>query len=200
MRCAEVIGCAGVELYGKTRSFAPWLCCPRSPAVDEAPGGGTARDARPGTMGAEQGAIAMTEILSDAWAKAWGEALNGSATYRAVAASWEGAVLVTARADPARGVEERSAFLDLHHGTCREARAGRAGDLEAVRYALVADAQTWLGLLSGTLDPMSAVMGGALDLAKGGVTSLLPQLAAARELVAVARSLDGTPPRGWVAS
>lgn len=142
----------------------------------------------------------MTEILTDAWARAWGEALNGSATYRAVAASWEGAVLVAVRGDPGRGVEERAVFLDLWHGTCRDARAARPGDLEAARYALTADAGTWAGLLSGTLDPMSAVMGGALDLTKGSVGSLFPQLAAAKELVAVARSLKATLPPGWVAS
>jgi putative sterol carrier protein len=142
----------------------------------------------------------MTEILTDAWARAWGEALNGSATYRAVAASWEGGVLVTVRGDPERGIEERAVFLDLWHGTCREARAARPGDLEAARYALTADAGTWAGLLSGTLDPMSAVMGGALDLTKGSVGSLFPQLAAAKELVAVARSLEATLPPGWVAS
>jgi len=142
----------------------------------------------------------MTEILTDAWARAWGEALNGSATYRAVAASWEGAVLVAVRGDPDRGVEERAVFLDLWHGTCRDARAARPEDLEAARYALTADAGTWAGLLSGTLDPMSAVMGGALELTKGSVGSLFPQLAAAKELVAVARSLEATLPPGWVAS
>jgi len=142
----------------------------------------------------------MIEILTDAWAKAWGEALNGSASYRAVAASWEGAVLVTVRDDPTRGVQERSVFLDLFHGTCREARAARQGDLETARYALTADAGTWGRLVAGTLDPMTAVMGGALDLTKGSVASLLPHLAAAKELVAVARGLKTSFPSGWAAS
>ena len=142
----------------------------------------------------------MSEILTDAWAKAWGEALNGSASYRAVAASWEGAVLVTVRGDPGRGVEERAVFLDLWHGTCREARAARQGDLEAARYALTADPGTWAGLLAGTLDPMTAVMGGALDLTKGSVASLSPHLAAAKELVAVARGLESSLPPNWAAS
>src|SRR3972149_6737893 len=75
----------------------------------------------------------MSEMLTDAWAKAWGEALNASASYRAVAASWEGAVLVTVRGDPGRGVEERAVFLDLWHGTCREARAARQGRVVALR-------------------------------------------------------------------
>ena len=142
----------------------------------------------------------MSEMLTDAWAKAWGEALNASASYRAVAASWEGAVLVTVRGDPGRGVEERAVFLDLWHGTCREARAARQGDLEAARYALTASAATWAGLLGGTLDAMTAVMGGALDLTKGSVASLFPHLAAAKELVAMARGLETSLPPGWAAS
>jgi len=142
----------------------------------------------------------MTEILTDAWARAWGEALNASASYRAVAASWEGAVLVTVRGDPGHGIEERAVFLDLFHGTCREARSARQGDLEAARYALTADAGTWAGLVAGTLDPMTAVMGGALDLTKGSIASLLQNLAAAKELVGVARSLETTLPLGWAAS
>ena len=142
----------------------------------------------------------MSEILTDAWAKAWGEALNASASYRVVAASWEGAVLVTVRGDPGHGIEERAVFLDLWHGSCREARAARPGDPEVARYALAADAGTWAGLLAGTLDPMAAVMGGALDLTKGSVASLFPHLAAAKELVAVAHGLASSLPPGWPAS
>jgi putative sterol carrier protein len=82
----------------------------------------------------------------------------------------------------------------------KRARAARPGDLDAARYALTADAGTWAGLLAGTLDPMAAVMGGALDLTKGSVASLFPHLAAAKELVAVARTLESSLPPGWAAS
>ena len=50
-------------------------------------------------------------------------------------------MVVTVRGDPARDVQERSVFLDLFHGTCREARAARQGDMDAARYALTADAR-----------------------------------------------------------
>ena len=43
-------------------------------------------------------------------------------------------------------------------------------------------------------------MSGRLELSKGGVMSLLPHVAAAKELVAVGRSLAATLPAGWPAS
>jgi putative sterol carrier protein len=142
----------------------------------------------------------MAEILSDEWASAWCQALNASATYRAAAASWEGAVLVAVRGDPAHGVAPRAVFLDLWHGTCRTVRAAGPDEAAAARYALTADAATWMRLLAGALDPLAAVMSGALELTKGSVASLFPQVAAAKELVAVARSLGGSPPPSWPAA
>jgi putative sterol carrier protein len=140
------------------------------------------------------------EILSEAWAQAWGDALNGSESYRAAAAGWEGAVVVAVRGEPARGVEARAVFLDLWHGACRAVRVAGAADVEAARYVLTADAATWSELLHGGLDPLAAVMGGRLELTKGSVMGLLPHVAAAKELVAVARSLAATLPPGWTAS
>jgi putative sterol carrier protein len=142
----------------------------------------------------------MAEIMSDAWAKAWGEALNASASYRAAAASWEGALLVTVRGEPARGIEARAVLLDLWHGTCRGAREASPEDLGAARFALSAGADTWVKILQGTVDPLAAVMSGALELTKGSVASLLPQVGAAKELVAVARTLQGSPPSAWPAA
>ena len=140
------------------------------------------------------------EILSEAWAQAWSDALNASESYRAAAAGWEGAVVVAVRGEPARGVEARAVFLDLWHGACRAARVAGPPDAEAARYVLTADAATWLELLRGGVDPVTAVMGGRLELTKGSVMGLLPHVAAAKELVAVARSLPGALPPGWAAS
>ena len=140
------------------------------------------------------------EILSEAWAQAWSDALNGSESYRAAAAGWEGAFVVAVRGEPARGIEARAVFLDLWHGACRAARVAGPPDLEAARYVLTADAATWVELLRGGLDPVPAVMSGRLELSKGSVMSLLPHVAAAKELVAVGRSLPGTLPPGWPAS
>ncbi len=140
------------------------------------------------------------EILSEAWAAAWRDALNASAAYRAAASSWEGAVVAAVRAEPQRGIAGRGVFLDLWHGECRAARPATDADVQAARYVLTASASTWTELLGGALDPVSAVMGGRLELTKGSVMALFPHIAAAKELVAVARSLGATPPPEWSAA
>jgi putative sterol carrier protein len=142
----------------------------------------------------------MAEVLTEAWAKAWCDALNASERYRQAAASWEGAVVIAVRADAARGVPEGAVFLDLWHGACRGTHVAGAADIEAARFVITASAETWGQLLRGVLDPMFAVMNGALELTKGSVGSLFPQVAAAKELVAVARGLGGSFPATWPAA
>ncbi|MGD1146799.1 MAG: SCP2 sterol-binding domain-containing protein [Thermoanaerobaculaceae bacterium] len=138
-----------------------------------------------------------TEILTEAWANAWRDALNSSESYRAAAASWEGAVVVAVRAEPERGIERRAVFLDLWHGNCRASRAAAEPEMQAARYVLTAHASTWTELLGGSLEPVAAVMNGRLELAKGSVMALLPHIAAAKELVAAAKSLQTTFPTAW---
>ncbi len=134
----------------------------------------------------------MAEIMTEEWASEWCRALNASPAFRAAAASWEGAVLLVVRGVPAHAV-----FLDLWHGACRAARVARPEDESAARFGLAADAPTWVRVFSGTLDPVAAVMSGSLELTKGSVASLLPYVAAAKELMAVARGLAGSPPATW---
>jgi putative sterol carrier protein len=139
-----------------------------------------------------------TEILTEAWASAWRDALNSSESYRTAAASWEGAVVVAVRAEPERGIKQRAVFLDLWHGNCRASRAVAEAEMQAARYVLTAHASTWTELLSGSLDPVVAVMSGRLELAKGSAMALFPHIAAAKELVADAKSLQTTFPVGWL--
>ena len=63
------------------------------------------------------------EIFTDGWARAWGERLNASDSYREAAAEWEGAVVL----ENDRGDHgSQAVFLDLLHGECLEARSMRA--------------------------------------------------------------------------
>ena len=131
------------------------------------------------------------EILTEPWAAAWCRALNESETYRAAAASWEGAVAIVMTADPAQGVAERRAVhLDLWHGTCRGSRVATDADLAQARYVLQASPAVWNQLLDGSLDAVAAVMAGKLSLVRGSLASLLPYVGAAKALVAAAARLD----------
>ena len=81
---------------------------------------------------------------------------------------------------------------------CRASRAVAEAEMQAARYVLTAHASTWTELLSGSLDPVVAVMSGRLELAKGSAMALFPHIAAAKELVAAAKSLQTTFPVGWL--
>ena len=141
----------------------------------------------------------MTEpLFSASWATAWRDALNRSAAYRAAAADWCDSLVVTLRPDPGLGVPRaQSVFLDLLEGECREARPATPADFEAADFVIEAAPSVWKDVLGGTLAPLTALALGRLRLAKGSMADLLPFVAAARELVAAASSLDTEYPEGW---
>lgn len=130
------------------------------------------------------------EIFTEAWAQAWCRELNGSAAYRAAAATWEGAVALVMLADSALGIDApRAVHLDLQGGTCHSARPVRADDLADARFVFEGTAAAWRELLAGRLSPLMALMGGKLRLVRGDLTALLPYANAARELVAAAAAV-----------
>lgn len=133
----------------------------------------------------------MAELFSDAWARAWGEELARSESYRQAAAGWEGPVVFRLK-----GAEDRAIFLDLHDGKCNAARTATADDYEKARYVLSADLPTWLSVLDGTISVLPAVLRGRLRLEKGRLSSLLPYTAAAKELVHAATSVEAQLPGG----
>ena len=124
------------------------------------------------------------DAFSEAWAAAWGQALNASERYRQATATWEGSVVLR-QADDGRGV-----FLDLWHGGCRGARLALAADGEAAAYVLEATRADWREFMTGRLAPIHALMTGKLRLAKGDLTSLVPYAAAAGALIGIAGTIE----------
>ncbi len=138
------------------------------------------------------------EIFTNAWAKAWAKKINANANYKKAAANWEGAMVLEMAADPEWGVpEDRAVIADLWHGECRSAAAAKPKDVEAAPYVIRATPAVWNDVLSGDIDPIFGLMRGKLKLAKGGLFSLLPYAAAAKELVIAAREVETTFPDGW---
>ncbi|AFV76566.1 putative sterol carrier protein [Thermus oshimai JL-2] len=139
----------------------------------------------------------MYEPFSEAWAKAYCEALNANEAYRQAAATWEGAIVLAVEADPALGLEEkRGIYLDLHHGQCRGARQASPEDFEQAPYVITADARTWKELTEGVMDPVSALMRGKLKLEKGDMAALAGYMMAALELTNTARQVPTLYPEG----
>ena len=137
------------------------------------------------------------EAFSEAWGSRWCHVLNNRPTYQTAAAAWEGAVALVMTRDGSPQSETRAVFLDLWHGACREARVATDADLESARYILTGTSQSWRGVLSGKVAPLTAVMTGKIRLTKGSMAALVPFSAAARELVAAAMEMDVTFPEGW---
>lgn len=122
------------------------------------------------------------ELFSEAWARAWCDALNASDGYRAAARNWAGVVaLVMSGAEPAR-----AAVIDSAGGLCRMARAADPADLAGAGYVFEAGPDVWREVFTGQVAPAMALMTGKLKLSRGSLAALLPHAAAARELLAAA--------------
>ncbi len=140
----------------------------------------------------------MYEPFSEAWAKAYCEALNANLAYRQAAATWEGALILAVEADPALGLtEKRGIYLDLYCGQCREARVATLEDYAKAPYVISADLRTWKTLTEGGLDPISALMRGKLKLEKGDMATLAGYMMAALELTNTARQVPTQYPEGF---
>lgn len=138
------------------------------------------------------------EIFTGDWARDWCREINDSEAYREAAETWEGAVVLSVKADPAYGLEEgRAVYVDLHRGECREARAATEEDREEVPYVIAADPSVWRRILGGELDPVSGLMRGKLTLERGSVGELARYVTAAQEMVAAAGRVEAEYPEGW---
>lgn len=136
------------------------------------------------------------EMFTHEWAVACGDQIRANEDYRKVARTWKWLLVLTMKADPRLGLPERSVYFDLFEGDCREARAAQPADLVRAHYIISADPQTWKQVLDRDLEPLPGLMRGKLKLDKGGMISLLPYVAAAKEMVASAANVDTRYPAG----
>lgn len=136
------------------------------------------------------------EIFTHEWAVACGEQINENEDYRHAAKKWEWPLVLTMTADAGLSVPERSVYLNLYHGDCKEARAATAGDLDDAPFIIKADPHTWKKVLDRDLEPIFGLIRGKLKLAKGSLVTLLPYTTAAKEMVLSAACVDTHFPPG----
>jgi putative sterol carrier protein len=138
------------------------------------------------------------ELFSAPWLEAWQRELNASAAYRDAAAQWEWPLIlsITGEGREASDAAERSAYLDLWHGKCREARPAVQTDEESARFIISGSIAVWRQVLDGRLEVVSAIMLRRLSLDKGSVASLLGYIGAAKALVVTASAVDTHYPDG----
>jgi putative sterol carrier protein len=139
--------------------------------------------------------MSPNEIFTLEWARAWSHEICASAVYQAAGRGWRWPLVVTMRADPELGLpEDRSIYLDLYQGSCREGRLATAEELAASPYVMTADPRSWRQVLEGRLDLIPALMRGKVKLVRGSLAALLPHVAGARELVRSAARIESSYP------
>ncbi len=126
------------------------------------------------------------EVFSEDWARTWAEELRSSDAYREAAATWEGSLALVMTGDGG----DKAVFVDLWHGECRGARRAGEEDRDNADFVIAADTETWKQVLGGQIEPIYGVMSAKLKLERGSLATLVPQVKAAKELVAAAARID----------
>ncbi len=125
------------------------------------------------------------------WIDAYEKSIQGDATYKEVAAGWEGTVVIHSLAEPGLGIEYDSYILmDLWHGDCRSIRPAPPEVGEAADYVLTASYWTWKATNTGELDTNKAVMQGKLKL-KGDLGKIVRYNQAASRLTELSAQVGG---------
>ena len=122
------------------------------------------------------------------WADAIRDAINASVAYRSVAGTWAWPVALVLDAAPAFGYADAAAVLfELDRGTCTAARVVPV-EAAAAPFVLRAPYGVWKRVVRGLADPMMAIALRQIHL-KGPLTTLMLHAAAAKALVACARTV-----------
>lgn len=129
------------------------------------------------------------DYLSDAWVSALSERLAASESFAKAAKGFKGSLALATVAQPEAGVEPAAVLLDLANGACARAeRVAGPGPYEA-DYVIRGGVAEWQKLLAKAIFPVPAIMGGQLQLVKGGTMALMTQMGAMQALLDEAGAL-----------
>lgn len=127
----------------------------------------------------------MDDFFAPDGLAAWQGHLLHSTDFADAARGWSGTLLLR---ETASGGETRRAWISLGDGRLLDLRIGTEADESAAEFVLVADPDTWRGLVAGSRDLAKAAFTGELRLERGSVLRLLPHARAAATLLRAARS------------
>ncbi len=91
------------------------------------------------------------------WVESFCQKLNSDEQYARIARQWERDVCFIIEADETLA-EQVIFYLDLWHGTCREARIIASGEECQAAFRLSAPYSSWVRVLKGELHPMQAML------------------------------------------
>jgi putative sterol carrier protein len=127
----------------------------------------------------------MVRFPSEEWIVRFKQELNSNEAYREAAKDWEGDFLFVITPD--NGLTKETVFyVDLWHGTCREARLARPGENAA--FVFKGPYSNWKSIIRGELDPLRGLIRGMFTI-DGDSKVILDQAKAAQELVNTAKKI-----------
>ncbi|UCD98188.1 MAG: SCP2 sterol-binding domain-containing protein [Chloroflexota bacterium] len=133
----------------------------------------------------------MPQFLTEDWIQSFQEKLNSDNQYAEIAKNWEGDVLLIV--NPGGPVEERiSIYLDLWHGSCREAFYVLDGFDKEPAFSLNGEYEDYLRILKGKLHPMQAMLTRKLSV-RGNMGLLMRNVPTVLDFVRCAQEITEVP-------
>jgi putative sterol carrier protein len=119
------------------------------------------------------------------WCRAYMDAINANAAYKAAAKDWtHGPVVMVVTADPAIGIERDMAmWLDVDRGVCRDCRLVSREEADQAAFVIVASYARWKEVIRKELDPTKGMMQNKLKLTKGHMPTIVKFVTSNKELV-----------------
>ncbi len=127
---------------------------------------------------------------SPEWVAVFEKNIQEDDTYKEVAKTWEGTVVINILGNPEIGLDEDTfMMMDLWHGDCRSIRlvpreAGEKGD-----YVLTGEFERWESVLKRELDVVKAMMQGKIKL-KGSLPDIVRYVKASIRLVELGAQIE----------
>ncbi len=128
----------------------------------------------------------LPEFPSREWAEAYCRALNENESYRAAARGWVWPILFKVR-EPGGG--SKGFILYLRDGRCDGVEWLEDAEKGDAPFVLSAAREAWIEVISGRLNPISAIMRRKLILEKGDYSLIMRFPVAALQMVATAQKV-----------
>lgn len=121
------------------------------------------------------------------WVAAYGDAINGSDSYREASVQWtHGAVALVVNAQPDLGVAQGvGIWLDLDRGACHAARVVTPEEAGGAPFVITGDYARWKQVIRKELGPIAGIMQRKLEL-KGSLPIVVRFVKSAEALVEAA--------------
>lgn len=127
---------------------------------------------------------------SDAWVKAWMDAINQDANYTEIASHWEGDVAFVIEPSPPYSLTRPvTLYTDLWHGKCRQAFEVIEPDGLKPAFTFTSRLDTWKKVIDGELEPVQGLMVGKLKL-KGNLVVIMRNIPVTLALVKTLAAVD----------